>query len=103
MELKRWLEEIKEKGNLALEFGKLRVKKATLERRISKFHCRLGERVDYLFKLEKNVMEDDIVKGFIEEIRNIEKEIEEIEKKMELLKVEKAKEDSEGEETKGEK
>ncbi len=101
MEFKKWLEEIKEKGNIALELGKLRVRKTTLERRISKFHCRLGERVDYLMKLDKNIMEDDIVKGFIEEIRSIEKEIEEIEKKMELLKKEKEKEEAEAQKEEG--
>lgn len=102
MDLKKWLDEIKGKGNVAIEIGKLRVKKTTLERKIAKLHCRLGERVDYLFKVEKDVMEDDIVKGFIDEIRSIEKEIEEIEKKMELLKAEKAREESEKEQSSAE-
>ena len=86
MDLKKWLETVKEKGNVAFEIGKLNIKKVNLERRISKLQCRLGERVYYLFKLDKNVMEDDIVKGFVEEIKFIENEIEEIGRKIEALK-----------------
>ena len=85
MELNRWLEEIKQKGNILIEMGKLRVRKASLERKISKFYCRLGERVDYLDKIGKSLDGDEILKGLIEEIRAIEKEIEEIDKKLAAL------------------
>jgi len=83
--------------------GKLSVRKVNLERKISKLQCRLGERVYYLFKIDKNVMEDDIVKGFIDEIKNIEKEIEEVERKIEALKkAEKEMAQAQEEESRGE-
>jgi hypothetical protein len=58
-----------------------------LEKKISRFHTKLGERVEYVLGLEKgNLEEDDVVKGFLQEIGDIRKEIEELERKIEALK-----------------
>ncbi len=95
MELNRWIEEVKQKSTVLLEMGKLRIRKVNLEKRISKLHCRIGERIDYLNKIGKSFEDDEIVKGLLTEIRNIEKEIEEIDTKMEALKKEKEREEKE--------
>ncbi len=86
MEMNKWLEEIKQKGTALVEMGRLKVKKVGLEKRIEKLHCRIGERIDYLERLGRSFDEDEIVKGLISEIRNVEKEIEEIDAKISALK-----------------
>ncbi|WP_068549077.1 hypothetical protein [Thermosulfidibacter takaii] len=93
MDLSKWIEEVKEKGFILAELGKLTAKRASLSRKVSKFHCRIGERVDYLDKMGRSFDDDDILKGLIQELRNLEKEIEEIEQKIEALKKEQAKEE----------
>lgn len=95
MELNRWIEEVKQKSTVLVEMGKLRIRKVNLEKRISKLHCRIGERIDYLNKIGKSFEDDEIVKGLLTEIRNIEKEIEEIDTKMEALKKEREREEKE--------
>ena len=93
MDLNKWIEEVKEKSFILAELGKLKAKRAGLSRKIGKFHCRIGERVDYLDRMGRSLDEDDILKGLIQELRNVEKEIEEIEAKIEVLKKEQAKEE----------
>ncbi len=79
MEFNKWLEELKEKSGRLVQVGKKGLKKMGLERRISKLHCRLGERIDYLERIGRSFDEDEIVRGFIEEIRAIEREMEALE------------------------
>ncbi len=92
------LKKVKKGSEAAAEIVKLKVKQASLERRISKLHTYLGERVDYLFSINKEEIEkDEVVKGFIEEIGDVRKEIEEISAKIEQIKAD-LKEDEEEEE-----
>ena len=88
MDLNKWIEEIKSKGMVIAELGRLKVRRLSLEKKISKFHARIGERVDYLNKLGRSLDDDDILKGLIQEIRNIEKEMDEIDAKIEALRKE---------------
>ncbi len=91
------LKKVKKGSEAAAEIVKLKVKQASLERRISKLHTYLGERVDYLFSINKEEIEkDEVVKGFIEEIGDVRKEIEEISAKIEQIKAD-LKEDEEEE------
>ncbi len=96
MDLNRWVEEIKQKGTILVEMGKLRVRKVNLERRISKIHCRIGERVDYLSRLGRDLNDDEVLKGLIQEIRNVEKEIEELDEKLSALRREQEASQEEG-------
>ena len=83
------LKKVKKGSEAAAEIVKLKVKHASLERRVSKLHTYLGERVDYLFSIEKTEIEnDEVVKGFIEEIRDVRNEINEINAKIEQIKSE---------------
>ncbi len=93
------LKKVKKGSEAAAEIVKLKVKQASLERRVGKLHTYLGERVDYLFSIEKTEIEkDEVVKGFIEEINDVKKEIEQINAKIEQIKAEM----KEGEEEKDE-
>jgi|GEM_PF-4452960 hypothetical protein len=86
-ELGDWVAKIKERGTGAVETARLKLKQSSLEKKISRFHTKLGERVEYVLGLEKgNLEEDDVVKGFLQEIGDIRKEIEELERKIEALK-----------------
>ncbi len=81
------LKKVKKGSEAAAEIVKLKVKQASLERRVTKLHTYLGERVDYLFSIDKTEIEkDEVVKGFIEEINDVRKEIDEINAKIEQIK-----------------
>ena len=99
------LKKVKKGSEAAAEIVKLKVKQSSLERRITKLHTYLGERVDYLFSIEKSdIGEDEVVKGFIEEIKDVRNELNEISAKIEQIKAEvkegdESKEEEESQET----
>ncbi len=99
------LKKVKKGSEAAAEIVKLKVKQSSLERRITKLHTYLGERVDYLFSIEKSdIGEDEVVKGFIEEIKDVRNELNEISAKIEQIKSElkegdESKEEEESQET----
>ena len=83
------LKKVKKGSEAAADIVKLKIKQASLDRRLTKLHTYLGERVDYLFSIEKAEIEkDEVVKGFIEEINDVRKETEEISAKIEQIKAE---------------
>ncbi len=86
-DLEDWVNKVKERGEVALELARLRLKKASLERKISKIHTRLGERVEYLLGLGRERWEEDeVIKGFLQEIQDLRREIQESDEKAEALK-----------------
>jgi len=98
-DLEGWVAKVKEKGTVAFETTHLKLKKSGLEKKISRLHTRLGERVEYLLDLgRERVEEDEVVKGFLQEIKGLRDEIREIETKVEALK---RKESPEGGQTEG--
>ncbi len=83
------LKKVKKGSEAATEIIKLKVKQSSLERRVTKLHTYLGERVDYLFSIEKNdIADDEVVKGFIEEINDVRNELNEISARIEQIKSE---------------
>ena len=102
-DLESWVNKVKERGAVALELARLRLSKASLERKASRIHTRLGERVEYLLGLGKERLEEDeVIKGFMQELQDIRKEIKEIQEKMDALKAASAEEKGEGEGPQGE-
>ncbi len=86
-ELETWVNKVKEKGTAAVEIAKLKLKKNGLEKKISRLHTRLGERVEYLADLGRDkIEEDEVVKGFLQEIKDLRGEMKEIDAKVEALK-----------------
>ncbi len=86
-ELGDWVGKIRGKGTATVEIARLKLKLSSLEKKISRFHTKLGERVEYVLGLgEGNLEEDDVVKGFLQEIGDVRKEMEELQGKIEALK-----------------
>ena len=86
-DLENWVNKVKEKGSAAVEIARLKLKKNGLEKKITRLHTRLGERVEYLTDLGRDkIVEDEVVKGFLQEIKDLRKEIKEIDTKIEALK-----------------
>jgi len=45
-DLENWVNKVKEKGSAAVEIARLKLKKNGLEKKITRLHTRLGERVE---------------------------------------------------------
>jgi len=102
-DLEGWVNKVRGKGSVALELARLRLSKASLERKASRIHTRLGERVEYLLDLGKERLEEDeVVKGFMQELQDLRKEIKEAQEKMDALKAGSPEEKGEGEGPQGE-
>ena len=102
-DLEGWVSKVKGKGSMALELARLRLSKASLERKASKIHARLGERVEYLLDLGRGPLEEDeVMKGFMQELQDLRKEIKEAQEKMDALKAASPEGEGEGEGFQGE-
>lgn len=86
-EVEKLVQKLAKKGKIAANIAQLNFEKLTLERKIAKLHSKLGERIDTLFKDNKDLKEDDIVQGIIEEIRKLEAKIDEIKAAINELKL----------------
>ncbi len=101
-DLESWVSKVKGKGSVALELARLRLSKASLERKASRIHTRLGERVEYLLDLGREPLEEDeVMKGFMQELQDLRKEIKEAQEKMDALKIAFPEGKGEGEEVQG--
>ncbi len=99
-DLESWVTKVKERGTSALETTRLKLRKGGLEKKISRLHTRLGERVEYLLDLDRDrVEEDEVVKGFLQEIKSIRDEIREVEAKIEALREQGGAKGAQGEES----
>ncbi len=86
-ELEAWVAKVKEKGTAAVEIARLKLKRSGLEKKISRLHTRLGERVEYLVDLgREKIEEDEVIKGFLQEIKDLREEMKEIDVKVEALR-----------------
>jgi len=86
-EMESWVNRVKEKGTAAVEIARLKLTRSGLEKKVSRLHTRLGERVEYLVDLGKDkIEEDEVVKGFLQEIKDLREEMKEIEAKVEALR-----------------
>ena len=86
-ELETWVARVKEKGSAAVEIARLKLKRSGLEKKVSRLHTRLGERVEYLVDLGRDkIEEDEVIKGFLQEIKDLREEMKEIDAKVEALK-----------------
>jgi len=87
---------IKDKGSKTISIIKLQLKKNSLKKDVSKMHTRIGERVDYLLQIGKEkIEEDEVIKGFIQEIKNLRNQVEDIKSEIEKLKEEKEEKEKE--------